>query len=159
MKLVFHPLQQEQARLMLNWRYPPPYDRYNFDTDIPQATLQYLLDSQNAFYAILNPQTELKGFCSFGPDGQVPGGAYPDNALDIGMGIRPDLVGQGHGKQYAEAVADYGATRYNTQRLRVTIAAFNHRAQRVWQGLGFLPVERFVKANSEETFVVMTRAV
>lgn len=144
--------------MLLSWRYPPPYDRYNLGTGNPQEDLPCLLDTQNAFHAILNNRGEMEGFCSFGLDGQVPGGCYRDDALDIGLGIRPDLVGQGCGKQYAEAVARYGAIQYSAPCLRVTIATFNQRAQRVWLGLGFQPVERFVKVNSADTFVVMTRA-
>ncbi len=155
---TFQPLRYEQAQRLLNWRYPPPYDRYNFATDNPQEDLRYLLDTQNAFHAILNNRGAMVGFCSFGPDGQVSGGGYHDDALDIGLGICPDLVGQGHGKQYAAAVANYGATQYKAQRLRVTIAAFNQRAQRVWLGLGFQPVERFIKVDSEDAFVVMSRS-
>jgi RimJ/RimL family protein N-acetyltransferase len=121
--------------------------------------LRYLLDPENAFYAISNLQGELEGYCSFGADGRVPGGNYTAEALDIGMGIRPDLVGQGCGKLYAQAVARYGADRYQAQQLRVTIAQFNQRAQRVWEQLGFDRVEKFVKIDSREQFVIMVFAV
>ena len=91
-------------------------------------------------------------------EGQVSGGHYSAEALDIGMGIRPDLIGQGRGKLYARAVARYGTNRYGANQLRVTIAAFNQRAQRVWRQLGFEQVEKFVKMVSGEEFVVMTCA-
>ncbi len=71
----------------------------------------------------------------------------------------PDLVGQGHGKTYAEAVATFGAHCYQTSQLQVTIAAFNRRAQRVWQQLGFETVETFQKINSHQTFIVMIATV
>jgi RimJ/RimL family protein N-acetyltransferase len=158
-KLTFHPLNLDWALAILNWRYTPPYDYYNFDADTVQEDLCYLLDSENAFYAILNLQGELEGYCSFGSDGQVPGGGYEIEALDIGMGIRLDLTGQGHGKQYAQAVVQYGTDRYEIQKLRVTIAKFNQRAQRVWKKLGFEQVEEFAKIGSGEKFVIMTRAV
>lgn len=159
MRLTFRPLEKEHALAILNWRYALPYDCYNFNTDTIQEDLCYLLDPENAFYAILNPQGELEGYCSFGSDGQVPGGNYGVEALDIGMGIRPDLIGQGHGEEYAQAVVKYGADRYGAQKLRVTIAAFNKRAQRVWGRLGFEQVEAFVKIGSEEKFVIMTCAL
>ena len=155
MRLTFRPLEKKHALTILNWRYPSPYDYYNFNADTFQADLCYLLDSKNAFFAILNFQGELEGYCSFGSDGQVPGGDYSAEALDIGMGIRPDLTGLGRGKQYAQAVAQYGANRYGAKQLRVTIAAFNQRAQRVWRQLGFEQVETFVKLGGGEEFVVM----
>ena len=114
-RLTFQPLEQEHALAILNWRYLPPFDYYNFDADSFQEDLHYLLDSKNAFFAILNLQEEPEGYCSFGVDGQVPGGHYNTEALDIGMGIRPDLTGQGRGKQYAQAVVNYGANRYGTK--------------------------------------------
>ena len=92
-------------------------------------------------------------------DAQVSGGYYSSDALDIGMGIRPDLTGQGLGKLYAQAVAGYGANRYGAKHLQVTIAVFNQRAQRVGKQLGFEQVETFIKLGGEEEFVVMTCAV
>ncbi|MGF1513328.1 MAG: GNAT family N-acetyltransferase [Elainellaceae cyanobacterium] len=86
------------------------------------------------------------------------GGEYDDAALDIGMGIRPDLVGQGNGRKYAEAVIAYGVAQYSAQQLRVTIAQFNQRAQRVWARLGFEAIETFTKTSSQERFVIMMRA-
>ncbi|AKG22208.1 GNAT family N-acetyltransferase [Calothrix sp. 336/3] len=154
-RFKFRQIEKEDALAIFNWRYTPPYDYYNFDTDTIQEDLHYLLDSKNAFYAILNLQGELEGYCSFGSDGQVPGGDYNHEALDIGMGIRPDLVGRGHGKFYAQAVLRYGANQYRVQQLRVTIAEFNKRAQRVWEQLGFEQVGKFVKIGSEEEFVIM----
>lgn len=73
------------------------------------------------------------------------------------MGIRPDPTGRGNGKRYAQAVASYGMMQYETKRLRVTIAAFNQRAQRVWQNLGFEVTEKFLRTDSDVAFVVMVR--
>ena len=158
MELDFRPLELPKALAILNWRYPAPYDVYNSNPAQRQPDLDELLNPQNAFFAILNHEGELEGFCSFGADGQVSGGDYRTPALDMGMGMRPDLVGQGNGRYYAHAVARYGSHHYSTNRLRVTIATFNQRAQRVWTSLGFEPAETFVKTNSDQTFVVLVRA-
>ncbi|MBE9075714.1 GNAT family N-acetyltransferase [Romeria aff. gracilis LEGE 07310] len=158
MSLIFRPLESEQALAILCWRYPSPYDCYNFDVNNTKGDLLYLLDPNNAFYAILNLHGALEGYCSFGIDGQVPGGDYSTEALDIGMGIRPDLVGLGRGKHYAQAIARYGVCQHGAQVLRVTIAAFNQRAQQVWKQLGFEQVDQFVKIGSKERFVVMVCA-
>lgn len=159
MELNFRPLEHRHALAILGWCYPAPYEVYNFKPENRQADLDYLVNPQNAFFALLNAEGDLEGFCSFGPDGQVPGGSYREPALDIGMGMRPDLTSQGNGRYYAQAVVGYAAQHYPMNRLRVTIAAFNQRAQRVWASLGFEPVETFCKANSNRTFVVMIKAV
>ena len=157
--MIFKPLEREDAIAILNWRYISPYDRYNFDVNTFKQDLSYLLDRQNAFFAILNLQQELQGYCSFGSDGRVLGGKYDTNALDIGMGIRPDLTGKGNGKQYARSVAEYGISLYEAKQLRVTIAKFNKRAQGVWKQLGFRQVEKFTKVGTEDEFIIMIRAV
>ena len=156
MRTIFNPLNREQALIVLSWHYDPPYDCYNFNGQNIDAELQYLTASERAFFSISNPYNELEGFCSFGEDGQVPGGSYQLQALDIGMGLRPDLTGRGQGRKYAEAVAQYGMALYRTDLLRVTIAAFNERAQRVWSHVGFEITSTFLKSNSESEFVVMT---
>lgn len=155
MKFFFRQLEKEHALSILRWRYPSPYNHYNFNIDTVQEDLCYLFNPQNAFYAILNVHEELEGYCSFGADGQVPGGDYRTEALDIGMGIRPGLVGQGHGKHYAQAVVKYGADQYKAQHCRVTIAEFNKRAQRAWEQVGFKQIGSFVKTGTEEEFVIM----
>ncbi|MEM9161876.1 MAG: hypothetical protein AAGC54_02250 [Cyanobacteria bacterium P01_F01_bin.4] len=80
MEFEFQPPEEQLALAILSWRYPAPYDVYNFDPATRQADLCYLLDPKNAFFAILNRQGELEGYCSFGTDGQVPGGNYEDRA-------------------------------------------------------------------------------
>ncbi|MEO1126182.1 MAG: GNAT family N-acetyltransferase [Cyanobacteria bacterium J06639_16] len=157
MDLKFLPLDKNHALALLTWQYEPPYEGYNFSPKTIEDDLTYLLNPRNAFYAILNPDGELEGYCSFGADGQVPGGSYPPGALDIGMGIRPDLTGQKRGVQYAQAVVQYGRACYGASILRVTIAAFNQRAQRVWQKLGFEPVGTFMKRGSQDQFLIMSR--
>ncbi len=159
MRLTFQPLQMDHALAILYWRYTSPYDCYNFEADNLQEDLCYLLNPENAFYAILNPKGELEGYCSFGSDGQVSGGDYRIAALDIGMGIRPDLTGQRYGEQYAQAVLNYTVSNYGVQKLRVTIAQFNKRAQRVWEKLGFEQVEVFAKIGSGKKFVIMIRSL
>ena len=157
MAWTFRPLEKSHVLTMLSWQYEPPYERYNFNPATVTDDLIYLLNPENAFYAILNIQDDLEGYCSFGSDGRVPGGDYSLTALDIGMGIRPDLTNQKLGAAYARAVMEYGQICYGASTLRVTIALFNQRAQRVWQNLGFDPVETFVKQGSQDRFVIMTK--
>jgi ribosomal-protein-alanine N-acetyltransferase len=102
MELDFRPLKQPHAVAILDWHYPAPYDVYNFKPAQRQTDLDSLLNPQNNFSVILNEDGDLEGFCSFGPDGQVPGGNYREPALDIGLGIRPDLTGQSNGRRYAQ---------------------------------------------------------
>ena len=153
MKFHIQPMTKDFALDVLTWHYAHPYDRYNFK-GILKSGLAEFLHPDNSFHAILNEQGSLEGYCSFGADGQVPGGDYSAIALDLGLGIRPELTGKGHGKYYAGAVMAYGVEHYKAQRLRVTIAAFNKRAQRLWHNLGFQPKETFTKVDTQERFLI-----
>ena len=159
MSFTFRPLDESSARMTVGWQYEPPYDIYNLAPSDPEEVLLYLLDPQNAFYGIYGLLGNLEGYCSFGADGQVPGGDYSIPALDIGLGIRPDLTGRGHGSDYVNAVIDFASRTYQPDRLRVTIAAFNARARRVWEKAGFQVMQIFRGERIDIDFVVMIKVM
>ncbi|HZM24847.1 MAG TPA: GNAT family N-acetyltransferase, partial [Anaerolineales bacterium] len=76
---------------------------------------------------------------------------------DIGLSVRPDLTGQGKGLQYVSAVIDFAIRTYSPDRLRVTIAAFNGRAMRVWEKAGFQVVQNFRGGWTNSDFVIMMK--
>jgi [ribosomal protein S18]-alanine N-acetyltransferase len=159
MSFTFRSLDEHSARAILGWQYEPPYDIYNLESAEPEDTLGYLLYPQNAFYSIYGESGDLEGFCSFGLDGQVPGGDYSTPALDIGLGVRPDLTGKGRGSAYVNAVIDFAQRSYGPERLRVTIAAFNTRARRVWEGAGFQMIQGFQGGWMQIDYVILMKAV
>lgn len=154
MKLTIVPLRRAAIDTIAAWRYEPPYDLYNLEHPPTAEAVAYFLDPTYAYHEIQNEAGELVGFCTFGIDAQVPGGDYSVDALDIGMGIRPDLTGRGLGATFASAVITFAVAHYAPPRLRVTIAAFNQRAQRVWQRLGFQLVAHFGRSQDGMPFVV-----
>jgi ribosomal-protein-alanine N-acetyltransferase len=156
MKLKIFLLDESAAREIVRWRYEPPYDVYNIEDT--EKSVRYTLDRQNNFYAIRGENGKLVGFCSFGKDGQVPGGDYVEPALDIGMGIRPDLTGQGYGGDFATAVLDFAQREFAPKKFRVTISTFNQRAQRVWEKKGFRLTQKFVNADNNRGFVVLIKS-
>lgn len=157
MPFTFRPLDEKNARSILQWKYEAPYDIYNLASSNPEDTLRYLLDPQNAFYSIYGQPDDLEAFCSFGPDGQVSGGDYSTPALDIGLGLRPDLTGQGYGSEYVSAVINFAHSTYSPEQLRVTIAAFNGRALRVWEKAGFQVVQKFQGGWEHMDFVILMK--
>ncbi len=103
------------------------------------------------------PEGDLAAFCSFGTDGQVGGGDYSLPALDIGMGVHPANTGRGLGCMFAGAAVEYATQNFSEPRLRVTIAEFNLRAQKVWQRHGFVPVLRFISNFGKRPFIIFVR--
>jgi ribosomal-protein-alanine N-acetyltransferase len=157
--LILRPLEQAHAHEIIGWHYEPPYDLYDLDQGDPGEIVESLLDPACAYHAILTPEGELVAFCCFGEDGQVPGGNYSAEALDLGLGVRPDLTGQGQSHVYIQAVLAYARLKYAPHSYRVTIAAFNTRAQRAWTKAGFRPVQRFESTHSRQPFVILVYGI
>jgi len=115
-----------------------------------------LLEPERRFHAVLAGE-RMVGFRSFGPDGQVPGWDYDDKALDTGGGLRPELVGQGLGRQAIDAGLAFGRAAFQPAAFRVTVADFNLRAVSTVESLGFERVGRFTATNSGRPFGVFMR--
>jgi len=155
MPFTFHPMSEANARTIVRWRYGQPYDVYNMAPDKFEEGVQAFLDPQNTYYSISDDRGELVAYCCFGPDAQVPGGDYRANALDVGMGVRPDLTGRGHGLTYVKAVLGFARRTFAPAAFRVTVAEFNRRALRVWAKAGFQPVQTFQRDSDNRGFVVL----
>lgn len=161
MKIKYRPADEKSAREFVQWKYESPYDVYNCPPEDVEKAIQYNIDPVNNLYSMFNQNEELIGYCSYGRDAQVPGGDYSEEALDIGMMIKPELTGQGMGAAYAEEVIRNGVNKYEPKKLRVTIAAFNKRAMRTWEKNGFQQAQSFKRNNSEDgmEFVIMTKEI
>jgi ribosomal-protein-alanine N-acetyltransferase len=171
--LRFELMDEAAARAIHGWRYEPPYDIYDLAEEPLLGLLRAFLDPQNAYHAIFDEKGELVAYCCFGPDAQVPGGDYGPPAVDVGLGVHPDLTGQGQGLGYVQAVLNFarrtsamgsvaGALRDVSPAgegepplFRVTVAAFNRRARRVWEKAGFRIVECFERTGDALPFVIM----
>jgi [ribosomal protein S18]-alanine N-acetyltransferase len=147
------PMTQAQAAEILTWRYPAPYDCY----DMTSASEAFLTSQESGFYALVN-DGELIGFRSFGEDGQVPGGTYDGSALDTGGGLRPDMTGQGLGREAIGTGLDFGRREFAPAALRVTVASFNERALRVVRSLGFVSTGSFEALADARSYDVLIRA-
>ncbi len=135
------------------WRYDAPYDVY----DMAGISPDELLDPGGGYHAVMSEDT-LMGFRSFGPDGQVPGWAYDDSALDTGGGLRPELTGQGLGRTVISAGLAFGRTRFAPAAFRVTVASCNVRALHTVASLGFQRVGSFKASRDARDFDVLVRA-
>lgn len=155
MHYTFTPMDQASARSVQSWRYDGPYAVYNLGPG--EETLQAFLDPQNAYYAITSETGELVAYACFGPDARVPGGDYDGAALDVGLGLRPDLTGHGHGLGLVEAILDFGRGTFAPATFRLSVAAFNRRALRVYERAGFRPVQTFAHTGNGKLFVILVR--
>ena len=152
------PLSEENAREITTWQYDPPYDLY----DLGLEDMAGLLNPDYCYHQVMDPKGILVGFCCFGLDAQVPGGDYQQNesvVLDIGVGLRPDLTGQGRGTTFVGDILDYGYATYRPEVFRATIASFNQRSLTTFQMLGFVIQGSFKRELVDMKFYQLERSV
>jgi [ribosomal protein S18]-alanine N-acetyltransferase len=156
MRYSIQPLTASDARTLRTWRYPQPYTIYNLAGADEEEDLAYFLDPRNQFHGVLDEAGALVGFCSFGEDAQVPGGDYTALALDIGLGLRPDLTGQGLGAAFLEAILCFAQEHFEPSHFRATVAIFNIRSRRLFERHGFCVTQTFVSEGDPAlTFLVL----
>lgn len=141
MRYTFEIMTQEQAQdIAQNWRYEGEYSFYDLDADLED--LEEFLDPEKRAdsYFMVFQENKAAGFYSF---------AQTDKeTVDIGLGMKPDLTGRGKGIVFLEAGLQFAKTNYQPQKITLSVAAFNKRAIKVYQSLGFRKVESFVQATN-----------
>ncbi len=151
-------MTREAATEIAAWSYDAPYTLYNHAPEDRADLVAALTDPANAYQEIAAPALGLIGFFCIGIDARVPGGSYAGEGIDLGLGLRPDLTGQGRGHSLAEAVLERAALTSSHARFRVTVAAFNQRARRLWDRVGFEMESCFTRDEDRVAFVIMTRS-
>ena len=138
-------LTESDAEAIATWRYPDRYQTYD---------LSEVVTSEAGFWAVEHEAT-LVGYCCFGHEARVPGAVEEADILDIGYGMRPDLMGHGLGREFVEAILDFAVPRFSPSRLRLLILDWNDRSRKVAAALGF--ESEGVLRSTEGDFLVMTR--
>jgi ribosomal-protein-alanine N-acetyltransferase len=160
MGFAFRPITAADVEAIVGWRYPAPYDFYDWDPGDDPAEM---LDPLSGCVVADDDAGKLAGFVCFGAAGQVPGGRraglYEEPLLDVGLGLRPDLTGRGFGRGFVRAALAVGAAHHRPPGFRLSVAAFNERAIRVYERVGFVRGERFASPvrDTETAFLLMRR--
>ena len=102
------------------WRYEAPYDFYDGNAE-PVV-------NPDRFFAARADAGRLAGFFYFELRGDVH---------EYGLGLRPDLTGQGLGLAFVRTGLEFGRERFRPARLVLAVAAFNERAIAVYERAGF----------------------
>ncbi|MGJ7912394.1 GNAT family N-acetyltransferase [Neobacillus sp. LXY-1] len=137
-------MNRTYAEAILNWSYEEPYDFYN--SELSEDGIKEFLNS--SYYAVVDYQEDLIGFFCTGESAQVPFGvhygAYTPGFIDVGLGMRPDLTGKGLGYPFLSFVLEFLK---NQAPFRLTVAAFNERAARLYFKLDFRKETEFTFGN------------
>ena len=135
-RFTIRPMSQESAEAIVAWRYPPPYDFYNAVPDDPD--LADLLDAafrKGRYYDTVDERGELVGFFQFTRDVEPP---------EIGLGLRPDLTGQGLGLAFVQAGMAFAREHFGATDLSLAVTTFNRRAIAVYERAGFRALETYL---------------
>ena len=142
----------EEARQISVWSYDEPYSMYSMDSSI--ETVEELLAGD--YYAVYS-QSTLIGFYCTGQSAQVPSakvqGVYTEGFIDIGLGLKPNRTGNGHGKDFMSFVLEEVFKQFPNAKLRLSVAKWNTRAIRLYERFSFVEVKQFL--NNKMTFLVM----
>ena len=126
---LFRQMEDAEATLISGWHYEPPYDFYDATSD--PDDLQELLDPKrrrDAYFSVFDEGGILVGFFQFEREGR---------RVDVGLGMRPDLTGQGLGIGYLLAGLEFARRRFSPERFTLAVATFNQRAILVYERAGF----------------------
>jgi [ribosomal protein S18]-alanine N-acetyltransferase len=140
---AFRPITASDAEEISRWRYPEPYATYDGDP----SSVPGLLNPRYNYHAVTGPGGDLVGYFCFGADATVPAGRklglYDEDALDVGLGMRPDLTGRGLGPDFVRAGLRFAGQAFSPSAFRLTVAVFNRRAIKVYEAAGFERIRAF----------------
>ena len=128
-------MTEEEAEEVISWRYPGEYAFYDMERDVEDRAELRAAHVREAKYFSALQNSELIGFFEFDVDGDV---------VELGLGLRPDLTGQGRGPTFLEAALAFARERFGAERFRLRVAEFNRRAIAVYERAGFVVDRRYV---------------
>src|ERR1700730_16513065 len=145
MHFTFRPMNEQDAHAIAAWHYEPPYDFYDMSQD--PEDLAELLNPHSwaqSYYTVVGEQGELVGFFTFKRG--------TGDILEIGLGLRPDLTGQGLGSAFLEAGLSFAREKFTISRFSLSVATFNKRAIRTYERAGFKPLRTFMQQTNGSEF-------
>lgn len=133
---TFTPLTETDAREVVAWRYPPPYDCYDsppWDDVVEQGwAIGDPVKRATEFSALRSRAGELLGFLRLRLVGE------PQVVL-LSCGLRPDRCGHGLGQLLVAHAVERSAAEHPGAALALDVRPFNARAIRLYTNRGFVP--------------------
>ena len=148
---LFFQMDDTDVGKITSWRYDPPYDFYNWDADPEDlAELRDPERRRNVYFSVRDKNLQLVGFFQF---------EEKDSIVDVGLGLRPDLTGQGYGLEFLLSGLEFAKGRFGPVRFTLSVATFNDRAIVVYERAGFRRGDVFMHDTNggEHEFLSMWR--
>jgi RimJ/RimL family protein N-acetyltransferase len=126
------------------WRYPGAWAVYDA-LEAPRA--------DEGYWAVTGTDDRLVGFCCLGDAARPAGLDYEPGTLDVAIGMRPELTGQGLGPELGKVAVDYALSVSDGRRLRCAVPRWNERGLEAARAAGFSPVGEHT--IGEQRYVLM----
>ncbi|MGQ7383612.1 GNAT family N-acetyltransferase [Streptococcus suis] len=128
------PLSQDLALEIANqWRYQAPLDVYTISAN--SETYAEMISSEargDRFFAVIR-NAALMGYFCIDQDGET---------VDIRLGMKPSLTGQGNGRAFYQAIEDYIVEHVQPASIKLTVVSSHQVAQKLFHALGFAEREK-----------------
>ncbi|MCR8636204.1 GNAT family N-acetyltransferase [Paenibacillus radicis (ex Xue et al. 2023)] len=134
------PLTEAHCMDICTWSYPAPYNIYNWSPwDIMLSEQEEFADAElreQQYRAVLDEDGLMYGFAQFFPITGV---------TRLGLGMRPELCGRGHGVEFVRAIAAEAKRKAPTNEIDLEVLSWNIRAFRVYEKAGFVHTDTYNK--------------
>jgi len=147
----FKVMTQEQAEeIAFNWHYDAEYSFYDMEAD-KEDLVEFLdpIKRGNSNF-IVTKDNEIIGYFSFNK--------VDINTIEIGLGMRPNLIGNGNGVEFVKAGLEFAKSKYTPQKITLSVATFNQRAIKVYRKIGFEEVDTFMQDTTVDSFEFLKMA-
>ncbi|MFC5647990.1 GNAT family N-acetyltransferase [Paenibacillus solisilvae] len=142
--IILTALSSQLAEALCSWRYPSPFDFYNWSSweTMQQLGIEFG-DEQlriQQYAAALDAQGSFIGFAQFFPLLGV---------TRIGLGLRPDLCGQGLGLPFVQAIVAEALRRAPGDEIDLEVLVWNSRAIRTYKRANFVITDTYPKRTAQ----------
>lgn len=149
-------MSQEYANCIVQWCYDGGYSFYDHEGEDPTSYMD------GTHYVCIDEYGSLIGYFCFGADARIPTvekNVYDNDFVDIGLGLKPDLCGKGFGFLFIKLGLTFAQKYLGYQKFRLSVAAFNERAVKVYLRAGFCIDREVTNARFKNKFYIMTLAI
>ncbi|MBG9987295.1 GNAT family N-acetyltransferase [Facklamia sp. DSM 111018] len=138
-------LSQLHAEEIANdWKYNGIYRFYDSTEDIEDYKELISSDERGDQYFEVLENGKLVGY--FVID-ELEFGVF-----NYGLGMKPDLTGQGRGNWFINTTLDYIIENYHVNKITLSVAIFNERAIKCYEKVGFIKDDEFDMKTNGSTF-------
>lgn len=148
MKMSIKSMNYDEANQISKWIYEEPYSIYSMDGSYD--CIDELLNGK--YFLVVDKENTIIGYYCFGESAQVPVGnkfgVYNcKDIVDIGLGIKPNLCGQGLGLKFLCNGLNFAKNKLSAKKVRLTVATFNQRAIKTYKNAGFEKMYSFERVS------------